>query len=210
MIYILVIIFIGIGFYHFITSSYTISMLFNRIFILSGFFCIFFSIIEYFFPNSSKQDAGLLITLGVAMAGWGITNLNEKENNLKSYSEWRKNLFQLEQKKSYIFADLYKLNSYINHYSKNNKVSELINDAIINILKNENLAKTEKELITYLQLNTKKRINFERSEKQYKKSIFEFSISNEQLDIPLNMKQNNILRLCCHILLKQEWQEWIR
>lgn len=171
--------------------------------------------------NSKVEVCGMFVTLGIATTGWGINNIVKEYDAVRVAGDRRKSLYQLEQKENYMLNDLYCLNSYINPYSSENETFILVNKVILTIFNNhiagerssDKYKKLKEELTSYLKNGNQKMVTAfdygikrnENSVKIYNLNNHSYQDDNGMKNGTLNPMESNLVRLCCHLLLKADW-----
>lgn len=112
----------------------------------------------------------------------------EKQIALHKEMDWRKELHKLEKKGKYQLSDLIKINSFINPYHKKetdeeNNIDYEINETIVKILKEHKIEALNEE----------------------KATLFDFELTDHQMNEKLDSAENQELRQGIHKLLKWDW-----
>lgn len=132
----------------------------------------------------------------------------DKVENMKSQSKWREKIYEMEQKPihEYRLNDLFILNSFINPYTSKGSASYIVNEMIYNLYfgRKEVVEVCRAEMVDIL--NT----GFYKINMSSYHSLLTLKNSQYQLvNRPLTREEASDVKLCCHILLKAEWEEKI-
>lgn len=161
-------------------------------------------------------SSGILGMTSIISSIYNIYSIKQnKKVGIKQQSNWRKQLIEIEQKNidEYVMNDLFIINSFINPYSFRSSASHFINELIYNIYMQyyENIY-DHSEIISVCrnQLNSMLKNGFPRIKFGSYHSLL--LLSNEQLtnidfDKRLTRKEALDIRLCCHVLMKAEWEQ---
>lgn len=133
-----------------------------------------------------------------------VTMYRNRISEMKKQSNWRGKVYEMERKEitSYSLNDLFIINSFINPYSSTSSTSHFVNEMIYN-----------------LYLGRKEIVDLCRAKliEMLEKGIHNIGLPSYHSLLSLkeeDLKPNRILtreealdvKLCCHVLLKAEWQ----
>ena len=127
--------------------------------------------------------------------------------------EWRQKVYNFETKNTYTVKDLIILNALINPYEHGDTLDTYINEVITNILQEavtkENDSKEVKDEDEEKRETAIKEVIGENANVD-KKTLFDFPISSELIEEPLDPAQSAKVRECAHLLLKNDWKKQVK